>query len=410
MSKENNISFFNNNSKEEKLLKKMNKTHNNNSMNLRKKKLFKRIQLINSNNNFYKKDNNFPIYLNRKENNKVNSFSKTNNINISNFTTIKKPNEIDKSNNKTTLDYDLIKTDKNNNKKMKMSHLYIDSYNKKVKFSLPINFKNNCHIIKKMDKNITSINYIKNENKKGENNINLEQIKKDLKILSRDAKIKINKTFNKNRSKSISYNIKNNINNNELIKYFKFSSKKYGKKSQIFFDRINTINSPLYLSKKKNYSLKIKKQNLKCKYSNNFVKDNIYKQILSNPNLKILYQTNENRIKKMIKSQSKKNKTKFTILKYQKNLMNNSISPLNDEQKYKIMKSFSKINNYIITEKKINLQRYLNEVQKKEKKIIHFHNKLNQRYINNIKKIGLSPEKHLLKMVKVSFKDIFKKK
>ena len=291
-----------------------------------------------------------------------------------------------------------------------MSHLYIDSYEKKVKFSLPINLKNNCHINKKMDKNINIINYIKNENKKGENNINLGQIKKDLKRLSKDAKIKMNKTYNKNRSKSISYHFKNNINNNELIEYSKLV--KYGKKSQIYFDRINTINSPLYVSRNKNYNFKIKKQKspLKRKYSNNFVKDTIYKQILCNPNLRILYQTNENRIKKMIKSQSKKNKTKFTILKYQKNLMNNSISPLNEEQKYKIMKSFSKINNYLITEKRINLQRYLNEVQKKEKKIIHFHNKLNQRYINNIKKIGLSPEKHLLKMVKITFKDIFKKK
>lgn len=112
----------------------------------------------------------------------------------------------------------------------------------------------------------------------------------------------------------------------------------------------------------------------------------------------------------MIKSQSKRNKKKLTILKYQNNLMNNSISPLNDEQKFRIMKSFSKINNYCATQKIINLQKYLNEIQNKEKKIINFHNNLNQRYITNIKKIGLSPKKHLFKMEKVSFKDIFKNK
>ena len=111
----------------------------------------------------------------------------------------------------------------------------------------------------------------------------------------------------------------------------------------------------------------------------------------------------------MIKSQCKANKNKFTIIKYQKNLINNSILPLNGEQIIKLMKYFSKINHYVKSEKKINLQKYLNDIQNKEKKIIKYHNSLNQNYINNIKKIGFSPQKPLLKLDKVMFKDIFRK-
>ena len=406
MSKEINISI-NNYNEGKKIFKKLRKGHEN-LINFRKKKLFKRTQLINCINDYYKQANNFHYLLNKKESNKGDSFS---NINTDNFSIIKKPNYIDKSKNIITLGSDKINKSK---KKMKISHLFIDSYDKKVKFSLPVNLKNNVNKIEKTDyKNKTDINFRKKEEKK-EGESDFRKFKNHLKRLSTDIKLNINKDIKNERSKSISFNIKNNDNSNKFTEYFRLASKlKKNRKTQILIDRINTINTTSFdLKKKKNKNIKIKKQKseLKNKYSVDFVKDSIYRQILNNPNLKILYQTNENRIKKMIKSQSKRNKKKLTILKYQNNLMNNSISPLNDEQKFRIMKSFSKINNYCATQKIINLQKYLNEIQNKEKKIINFHNNLNQRYITNIKKIGLSPKKHLYKMEKVSFKDIFKNK
>jgi hypothetical protein len=65
-----------------------------------------------------------------------------------------------------------------------------------------------------------------------------------------------------------------------------------------------------------------------------------------------LYQTDENRIKRMIKSQSKQNKNKYSIIKYQKNLLENSISPLTNEQKFKLTENFKKLNDSIKVNKK----------------------------------------------------------
>ena len=68
------------------------------------------------------------------------------------------------------------------------------------------------------------------------------------------------------------------------------------------------------------------------KYSSNYTKDCIFRKIINNPNLKILYHTNENKIKRMIKTQSKKNKQKLTLQNYQINLMKNSIYPLSKKK------------------------------------------------------------------------------
>lgn len=509
MSKENNISILNRDDEEE-LFERMTKGHEN-FINFRKKKLFKRTQLINSINNYYKHANNFKYLPKNQENKKIDSFS-----NIKNFTTIKKPNNKYKIKNITLPIKFSIDKNKENVKKIKkkVSHLYIDSYEKKVKFSIPNNLKQNISINQNLNnidneyninnsynniynntynniykntyneyninntynnkeynrvnintfnnafnnvcdktlnntfnnkynntynnqnkiynsilnQNKININFYKEDNKNEENTMNTTKSSFKKKLNKKNKNIKfsidmntninsntnINTSYNKERSKSISLNITDNSKN--LITYFNIlpsRSRKKRKLTYIFYDRKNNeeenntknkINKTIDLTKKNK-----SKQKSKAKYSNNFVKDCICKQILNNPNLKILYQTNEYRIKKNIKSQSKANKNKFNIIKYQTNLMKNTISPLNDELRIKLIKSFSKLNNYIGMTKKINLQKYLNEIQSKEKKIIKEHNNLKQNYINNIKKIGLLPEKNPLILEKIVFKNIFKK-
>ena len=209
------------------------------------------------------------------------------------------------------------------------------------------------------------------------------------------------------RSKSISLDIHKS--GKKLMKFYGISSNlKKHRRSQLFSERKMTIND---LKKDKNSKSKSKlKSKSKMKYSSNYTKDCIFRKIISNPNLKILYHTNESKIKKMMKSQNNKNKKNLTLQSYQKNLMKNSIYPLSDEQKRKLLKTFSKMNNYVEAEKKINLYNYLNEIQNKEKQVIKYHNNINQRYINTIKKLGFSVEKYYLKLEKVRFKNIFEKK
>ena len=113
----------------------------------------------------------------------------------------------------------------------------------------------------------------------------------------------------------------------------------------------------------------------------------------------------------MIKSQSRQNKNKYSIIKYQKNLLENSISPLTNELKFKLTENFNKLNNSIkVNKKSTNIYKYLKEIQKKEKKIINYHNKVNDGYIKRIQNLGLSPEKkYLLKIERAEFKDVFEK-
>ena len=432
MSKENNLSIFKKDEKEE--LFERNQKRKENSFNFRKQKFLKRKQLINSSfNGYYRQFNNLQNLLKNQEDKKVESFS-----NIEHFSTFKKPSftyDV-KNQNITSFNINDIKKEKIKRKKNKVSHLYIDSYDKKVTFSLPdtpkINKSINIQSINNaynenndiFDYNKTNYDFCKEESDKNEENIlynNTNSYKTNFKKFNKDIKtnidINMNNTFNKDRAKSISLslnNVENPKNKISFVSLLPKNLKKNRKKSELFSERINTnINTDIVKMTQKNKTKNENNKSLKAKtitkYTGDFVKNCIYKKILNNANLKILYQTNEQRIKRMIKSQCKANKNKFTIIKYQKNLIKNSILPLNNEQRIKLMKSFSKINHYVQSEKKINLQKYLNDIQNKEKKIIKYHNSLNQNYINNIKKIGFSPQKRLLKLDKVVFKDIFRK-
>jgi len=350
-----------------------------NSINIRKQKLFKRTQLINNINNYYKKTN---FFTNIFKNYKKEPLTKT--INNSN---INKINSLDE--NKTRFS-EIIK--KKNNKR-KITHLYIDSYNNKLS-KLYLHSEPKTKISNKI-KNKTYNNFIYPENDKNIIKQNLRNLKLEIENKNKEKK-RIN-----GRAYSISFNELNKTNN--FFKLLRLSTnlknKNRSRKSQIYFNSLKINNE--------NKKIKLRK----AKLCNNFFKNLIYSNILNNSNLKILYQTDENRIKRMIKSQSKRNKYKYSIIKYQKNLLENSISPLTNEQKFKITENFKKINNSVKVNKKTtnNIYKYLKEIQKKEKKIINYHNKVNDGYIKRIQDLGLSPEKYRLKIERVEFKDVFEK-
>ncbi len=350
-----------------------------NSINIRKQKLFKRTQLINNINNYYKKTN---FFTNIFKNYKKEPLTKT--INNSN---INKINSLDE--NKTRFS-EIIK--KKNNKR-KITHLHIDSYNNKLS-KLYLHSEPKTKISNKI-KNKTYNNFIYPENDKNIIKQNLRNLKLEIENKNKEKK-RIN-----GRAYSISFNELNKTNN--FFKLLRLSTnlknKNRSRKSQIYFNSLKINNE--------NKKIKLRK----AKLCNNFFKNLIYSNILNNSNLKILYQTDENRIKRMIKSQSKRNKYKYSIIKYQKNLLENSISPLTNEQKFKITENFKKINNSVKVNKKTtnNIYKYLKEIQKKEKKIINYHNKVNDGYIKRIQDLGLSPEKYRLKIERVEFKDVFEK-
>lgn len=351
-----------------------------NAINIRKQKLFKRTQLINNINKYYKKNNFLNIFKNyRKE-----PFSKT--INNSN---INKINSVDENKSKFS---ERIKKE---NSKRKITHLYIDSYNNKLsKLYLHSDQKT------KINHQINNKAYTYFLHSEKEKNI----FKKNIRNLKMEKSIKSNgkKRFN-GRANSISFNKLNKTNDffNLLRLSTNLKNKNKSRRSQIYFNSIKINNE--------NQNKKIKLR--KTKLCNNFIKNLIYSNILNNSNLKILYQTDENRIKRMIKSQSRQNKNKYSIIKYQKNLLENSISPLTNELKFKLTENFNKLNNSIkVNKKSTNIYKYLKEIQKKEKKIINYHNKVNDGYIKRIQNLGLSPEKkYLLKIERAEFKDVFEK-
>ena len=290
------------------------------AINMRKQKLFKRTQLINNINNYYKKNNFLNIFkIFRKE-----PFAKT----INNSNNINKINSVDENKSKFS---ERIK--KKNNK---ITHLHIDSCDNKLS---TLYLHSNQKI--KINHQINNKAYTYFLHSKKKKNI----IKQNLKNLKMEIvnKIKGNKRLNR-RSNSISFNELSKTHDffNLLRLSTNLKNKNKSRRSQIYFNSLKINNE--------NQNKKIKLR--KTKLCNNFIKNIINSNILNNSNLKILYQTDENRIKRMIKSQSKQNKNKYSIIKYQKNLLENSISPLTNEQKFKLTENFKKLNDSIKVNKK----------------------------------------------------------
>ena len=280
------------------------------------------------------------------------------------------------------------------------------------------NLKNKSNKSSNLDINLTSPNF--NQNLKNSNKINL--------------KTNFNKSYI--NQKKFSYNnnntetTKNNDNNYPIYEYQKrYLNKKAHLNSNSFHKnlkdshlkfpsllKINKSSNLVTFNNKINNSLNNRKLKLNksrkifkpFKYSNNFNQNCILKQILINPDLKLLYDTNESRAKKSVKSQNKLNKKKLSLLKYQSNLIENALIPLNTGEKQKLLESFNKINLTAQNRKKIELNKYLREIQDKEKELIENHNEIEDNYDKNIEKIGFKPNgKRKIHIGRMTFKDIF---
>ena len=135
MSKDNNISLYKRG--EEEIFNRRNKMHEN-LINLKKKSFIKKSELLNNINDNAKIINNFHFLMQHKKNKKLESIAKNKIINYSSF---RKPNDnMDKSKKKFYLASERVKEKGIKAKKNKLPHLIIDSYNKKVKFSIQDNF------------------------------------------------------------------------------------------------------------------------------------------------------------------------------------------------------------------------------------------------------------------------------
>ena len=273
------------------------------------------------------------------------------------------------------------------------------------------NKKSNLHI------NLTSSNFYKNKNNTNQINLktsfNNPYIKQKLLLHFNNFEM-TNKNPKKNfncENKNLNLDKKTHLNSNSFNKNLKESNSKYpsllkNNKSSNFATFKNKINTSLNKTKLKlNKSRKIINP---FKYSNNYMQNCILKQILVNPDLKLLYDTNENRAKKSVKSQNELSKKKFSLVKYQTNLIENALLPLDSGEKKKLLESFNKINLSAQNRKKVELNKYLKEIQKKEKDLIENHNEIEVNYVKNIEKIGFSPiGKRKIHIGKMLFKDIF---
>ena len=276
----------------------------------------------------------------------------------------------------------------NNNKNIKPSNLHINltssSFNKNINNSNQINLK-------------TSFNnsYIKKKLLFFNNNLEKTDTKKDLNY--EYQKLNISKKTHLNT---------NSFNKNIKESSLKFPSLLKNNKSSNLVILKNKINSSLNKNKLK--SNKSKKIINPFKYSNNYMQNCILKHILVNPDLKLLYDTNENRAKKSVKSQNELSKRKLSLEKYQTNLIENALLPLDLGEQKKLLESFNKINLSVQNKKKIELNKYLKDIQKKEKDLIENHNEIEVNYGKNIEKIGFSPiGKRKIHIGKMLFKDIF---
>ena len=361
MLKENEKSFNNNT---DYLLEKMN-IGNKKYINKRKQQLSKRAYLINYSDNFNKKE-----YINSNKDLKSKNIFL--NSDIKNLTTSKNLNKVlNKSNNNSS---------------------YCD-------LNLSSNYKNK------------SINYPQNK-------INLKSHFNSFNLINKNINFKNYKEINKNTryDSFIDYQkinlIKPDFFNTNFLKDRTIESKlnslyshKIDKNTNLI--KINkNINRTFYKGKNKKYTILNP-----FKYSSNYRENNILKQILKHPNLKLLYETNEIRAKNMVQSHSKSLKKNLSLKKYQQNLVKNTLMPFDRRDRRMLLQSFQKINKDVVQNRKLDLFEYLKEIQKKEKELVMNHNELEEIYSKNIEKIGFPVTgKRKIHIEKMKFIDVFQKK
>jgi hypothetical protein len=249
-------------------------------------------------------------------------------------------------------------------------------------------------------KSFNLLNFSKKMKKLNNNSENNSLFKPKLTLSNKYIAIPSPKQRNKDQNEE-----KNKlIQNNESIEIEKETEKETEKNNKILSlttDDFNPINK-----EKKNLQKELikKKKNI----MKELLKEKKYRKILKNPDLKVLYNINRKKMIKMIKSQSKTNKLKLSLIDYQNNLIRNNPKLKTEFLKRTLNKGFQYLQiQYKMTEKKTkSLVKYINYIQNKELDVINESNNFNQNLYSKMIELGFSPRKYDFKVEKIEYKDV----
>ena len=308
----------------------------------------------------------------------------------------------------------LLKTE-NNNSKFRNSIIneinnLSTNFRKKSKNIIPNKIKSNLNLSKEYKIILTQ----KNSN-----------IKPDDKIDKRKKKKSKNKSKSKNNSISSAKGSKNSSKNNIIkIKKLSVTSSKFNSSKTIEKisksekkENIKNNTYTIFPSKFKNNDndnnnkiklIKKKKEKDNTIYDR-LLKSRVYNNILKNPDLELLYNINRKKIVRMIKSQSKNNKQKLSLIDYQNNLLRNYPKLKTENHIYNLKKGFQYLNDQNQTNESESLIDYIYFIQHQELDVINQNNLYNQNLYFKFIELGLSPKKFNLRPEKIEYKDVLNK-
>jgi hypothetical protein len=254
---------------------------------------------------------------------------------------------------------------------------------------------------------------------------------KNIKIFDKVNEKKKKKSKSKSKSKSKTKNNNNSISSlkgsrnnskNNIIKIKKFSvtSSKFNSSKTIDKisksekkEKIKNNTYTIFPNKFQNNNNKIKLINKKKEKDQdiyeNILKNRLYHNILKYPDLELLYNINKKKIVKMIKSQSKDNKLKLSLIDYQNNLINNCPKLKTENHIFNLNKGFQYLNAQNQTNESESLVDYINFIQHKELDVINQSNLYNQNLYFKFIELGLSPRKFNLRPERIEYKDVLNK-
>lgn len=305
----------------------------------------------------------------------------------------------------------------------KMINLLKTENNSKFRNSF-INATNNLSTnFRRKSKNIIPNKIKSNLNLSKEYKIVLAQKSRNIQEVDKLDKKKKKNSKNKNKNNSISSvkGSKNNSNSSMIkIKKLSVTSNKFNssrtiekiskseKKEKIqnntytnFPSKFQNLNNKIKLIKK----MKNKKNNI----YDTILKSRVYTNILKNPDLELLYNINRKKIVRMIKSQSKNNKLRFSLIDYQNNLIHNCPKLKTENHLHNLHKGFQYLNDQNQTDESESIIDYINCIQHKELDVINQNNLYNQNLYFKFIELGLSPRKFNLKPEKIEYKDVLNK-
>ena len=300
--------------------------------------------------------------------------------------------------------------------------LKTENNNSKIRYSFINGINNLSTNFRRKSKNIIPNNIKSNFNMSKEDKIILTQ--KSRNIVDKINKKKKKKSKSKSKTKSKHNSItslrgSHNNSKNNIIKIKKFSvtSSKFNSSKTI--DKIsksekkeNIKNNTYTIFPNKfqnnNHKIKIinKKKDKDKDIYDSILKSRIYNNILKNPDLELLYNINKKKIVKMIKSQSKNNKLKLSLIDYQNNLINNCPKLKTENHIYNLNKGFQYLNAQNQTNESESLVDYIDFIQHKELDTINQSNLYNQNLYFKFIELGLSPRKFNLRPEKIEYKDV----